>query len=123
MQDQNDETSQPTSAKPTYKGKKPINPIAPTGEEISHSTNIKFEVPNAEKKLVQTKPIHQESNQIVDSVKVDRNHFGFILQKELAKVKIFIPLTELLKQPNYKKQVSYFMDVSLIDSSYDNLNL
>jgi len=31
---------------------------------------------------------------------------AFNLQKELEKVKIHVPLTELLKQPTYKAQVS-----------------
>ena len=37
---------------------------------------------------------------------VEKGSIVFNLQKELEKVKISIPLVELLKQPSYKAQVS-----------------
>jgi len=49
------------------------------------------------------KPVNQEKKEPIEQVKVDRNSFVFILQKELEKVKIFFPLAELLKQPSYKR--------------------
>ena len=40
---------------------------------------------------------------------VEKGQSAFNLQKELEKVKIPVPPTELLKQPTYKVQVSMFM--------------
>ena len=47
----------------------------------------------------------------------------FNLQKELEKVKILVPLVELLKQPSYKAQVSQFMLPHGVTSPPDSLNL
>jgi len=47
----------------------------------------------------------------------------FNLQKELEKVKILVPLIELLKQPTYKAQVSQFMHPSISVPTHDSLNL
>lgn len=47
----------------------------------------------------------------------------FNLQKELEKVKIHVPLTELLKQPHYKAQVSKFMHPTGSAPSHNSLNL
>lgn len=47
-----------------------------------------------------------------DKVKVEKEVHYFSIQKELEKVKIPIPLTELVKQPAYKKQTSYFINLS-----------
>lgn len=48
---------------------------------------------------------------------------AFNLQKELEKVKILVPLTELLNQPTYKAQVSQFMHPSASAPTHDSLNL
>lgn len=47
----------------------------------------------------------------------------FNIQKELEKVKIHVPLIELLKKPTYKAQVSQFMHFSTSSPAHDNLNL
>ena len=48
---------------------------------------------------------------------------AFNLQKELEKVKILVPLIELLKQPSYKSQVTQFMLPHGVSPLLDNLNL
>ena len=54
---------------------------------------------------------------------VDRSSSTFSLQKELEKVKIPIPLTELLKQPAYQSQVTSFMLPPEVIHIPDSLNL
>lgn len=79
----------------------------------------------------ETSKIEQSSltpNNVCDKEKqpvdvVIRNSSTFSLQKQLEKVKILFPLTKLLKQPNYKSQVSQFMCPSTIAPSHDSLIL
>lgn len=54
-------------------------------------------------------------------VTVDRKPPTFSLQNQLEKVKIDVTLTELLKQPNYKVQVSQFMCPPTMVPLQDNL--
>ena len=54
---------------------------------------------------------------------VEKGSTVFNLQKELEKVKILVPLVELLKQPSYKAQVSQFMLPHGVTSPPISLNL
>ena len=54
---------------------------------------------------------------------IDKPSSAFSLQKELEKFKIPIPLTELLKQPAYQSQVTYFMLPPEVIYIPDSLNL
>lgn len=54
---------------------------------------------------------------------IEKTKSTFNLQRELEKVKISIPLTELLKQPTYKDQVSQFMLPLVSSPTQDSPNL
>lgn len=67
--------------------------------------------------------MHQGNKETVCQVKMEKNTSTFSLRKELEKVNISIPLTELLKQPSYKRKIYDFMEMSHVISTQDNLNL
>lgn len=67
--------------------------------------------------------MHQENKESIKPLKVEMNASTFSLQKGLEKVKIYVPLTEFLKQSAYKIHIFDFMDVSDVASTQDILNL
>jgi len=54
---------------------------------------------------------------------IEKTQSTFNLQKDLEKVKIYVPLTKLLKKPTYKAQLSQFMHPSVSSPTHDSLNL
>ena len=60
---------------------------------------------NSVSKEVKPPAENKESKEVV----IEKPPPAFSLQKELEKVKILVPLTELLKQPAYQSQVTSFM--------------
>ena len=45
------------------------------------------------------------------------------MSKELEKVKIQVPLLELVKTPSYKKEIAEFVNISKSDDIGDTVNL
>ena len=62
---------------------------------------------------------NKESKEVV----IEKSSPVVSLQKELEKVKIPVPLTELLKQPAYQSQVTSFMIPPEAALTPDSLNL
>ena len=56
-------------------------------------------------------------------VATEKSSSAFSLQKDLEKVKILVPLTELMKQPTYQSQVTSFMLPPKVEHIPDSLNL
>ena len=54
---------------------------------------------------------------------IEKSTFAFNLQRELEKIKIPVPLTELLKQPVYQSQVTSFTPLPESQITPDSLNL
>lgn len=54
---------------------------------------------------------------------IEKGQSTFCIQKELEKVKIIVPLIELLKQPTYKAHVCHFMLPSTSVPTHECLNL
>lgn len=69
------------------------------------------------------KPVHEKRKELMKVNSTKRGHVVFNIENELEKVKISVPLSELLKQPTYRAQASQFMFPSAPDQSPDNLNL
>jgi len=101
-QDQNEEPSPLNPPKSTEKGNKPLDQVPSKKKESPDSILHKPKVSKIEQLPLPSKPVRDKAKEPVDVVIVDRSSSAFNLQKELEKVKISVPLTELLKQPNYK---------------------
>lgn len=76
-----------------------------------------------EKPLTLVKPTYQKQREQIESGSMEKGQSIFNLQRELEKVKILVPLIELLKKPTYKAQVSQFMLPSTSSPSHGCLNL
>ena len=92
--------------KVTDKGKSPLNKPLQSNDQTPSSSKV-VTPPNAESVSKEVKPSaeNKESKEVV----IETPPPAFNLQKELEKVKIPVPLTELLKQPDYESQFSSCM--------------
>ena len=70
----------------------------------------------------QTKTI-QPLNQPIDTTSIDKIILTFNVEKELERVKIPIPLSELSKNPGYKNQVTKWIQNSSVDVEGDVISL
>ena len=95
--------------KATDKGKQPLNKTLQSNDQI----------PSSSSKVVIPPDENKESKEVV----IEKSSPTFNLQKELEKVKIPVPLTELLKQPAYQSQVTSFMLPPEATLTPDSLNL
>ena len=91
-----------------------------SNDQIPSSSKI-VNPPNAESvsKEIKFSAKNKESKEVV----IEKPPPAFSLQKELEKIKIPVPLTELLKQPTYQSQVTSFMLPPEISIVHDSLNL
>lgn len=96
-QDQNEEPSPSNPSKSAEKGKKPLDQVPSKKKESPDSILHKPKVYNIEQLPLPSKPVRDKEKEPVDVVIADRSSSAFNLQKELEKVKIFVPLIELLK--------------------------
>jgi len=93
MQDQNEELPHTNPSKLTEKGKKPLDQVPLNKKESLDHIPHKPEVSKTEPFPPHVKPIYDQNKEPVDVAKNDRKLLYFSLQKELEKVKIFVPLT------------------------------
>ena len=106
--------------KATDKGKGPLNKPLQSNDQTPSPSKVVIP-PNTKSvsKEVKHSPENKESKEVV----VEKSPPVFSLQKELEKVKIPLPLTELLKQPTYQSQVTSFMLPPEATLAPDSLNL
>ena len=92
-----------TAQRTLDKGKRPLNQYLQSADNIPSSSQGAT-LPSVKPILKEVKPIPQNKDpkdKESKEVLMDRSSSSFSLQKELEKVKIPVPLTELLKQPEY----------------------
>ena len=114
-----------TAQRTPDKGKKPLNQSLQSADQIPSSSKMTA-LPNVRPIMKEVKPLPQNKDpkdKESKEVSVDRPSSAFSLQKELEKVKILVPLTELLKQPTYQSQVTSFMLPPEVIHIPDTLNL
>ena len=106
--------------KVTDKGKRPLNEPLQSNDQIPSSSKIAIP-PNTKYESKEVKPLAE--NKESKEVAIENSSPTFSLQKELEKIKIPAPLTELLKQPTYQSQVTSFMLPPEAAHIPDSLNL
>lgn len=88
---QNDEPTQPFTIKHNNEGKNIVSPDQATKRETSYLSNSKTKSPNMGHMPTRTQKVQQENKEVVEEMKEYINFSAFNLQKELEKVKIYLP--------------------------------
>ena len=125
MQEQNEESISREQTPPSLasKGKKPLKETAPHKATASTSAKQEADPPQNEKSSSIPLKLPDPPKQQFKEAITEKGPTPFNLQKELEKVKIPVPLIELLKKPSYKAQVSQFMQPHGVSPLPDSLNL
>ena len=79
--------------------KGPLNKPLQSDDQIPSSSKVTIP-PNTKSESKEAKPLAE--NKYSKEVVAEKSPLAFSLQKELEKIKIPVPLTELLKQPAYQ---------------------
>jgi len=95
------------------------------GKEPAYHTSNKVQSTN--EKTNQSNVTKEKPKKKDSSVKEVDKTTTFILENEIAKLKVLIPLIELMKNNNYKSQVSKILNVGplsdMVNVKYDQLEL
>jgi len=94
------------------------------GKQQVETSQTRTSDPNILEKVVTISDKNLNSNRNQEEPeKLTRQNQTFILSKELEKVKIQLPLLELIKTPSYKKEIAEFINLSQSDKVGDIVNM
>ena len=115
---------QKNQIKKSDKGKKPMNQDKEKEKQQADASQIKHNDPNMLENIVTVSDQTENSNRNQEEPeKLTKQNQTFSLLKELEKVKIQVPLLELVKTLGYKKEIVEFINLSQSDEVGDIVNL
>ena len=124
-------TYEPTQEETTLSNNKTkvVNTLDPEAKKFetqtkgTDATNTNTPLTKAKSnKSVQTNTLEKKCSKVT-SKELDKAGGDFIFKNEINKIKIQIPLVELVKNPAYRKQITKVIGVSEPESQSDVLNL